>query len=335
MRKLFKIIQALLLVFNIKIINPPDPFIKDDNQIVEYDESELIGLTIDVEENFITGHYAISLIKEDLDYEVYTSLKFNNYTVKLTDNTLSGYFYKGNFEFSNLGRLTTDIIKVKFEFETEMTNLKTYEFEIIKREFGKTYKSVDYQGLPIIEDPYPTSYYYHGSFFKTKFSFRTFGLPFEMKRNIYHLLDIEDFYLYKADLGEDFMQTHSAKLLLKWSKNTFPRLNYDVSNEGYFINLEYVLDKDKYRFKIKDPLYVDKETHMMSNTSGDYFEETTHFYFPYSKYDELKEIKCILYLDDLGPNKMNVEHEFLYKSLYRPFGIQSDNYYYINSKEGA
>lgn len=84
-----------------------------------------------------------------------------------------------------------------------------------------------------------------------------------------------------------------------------------------------------YYFELKDYLYVDPETLLMSSESKTGYVKTEHIYLPVNEMHNQTQYKCYLYMRNFGIDNDLVIHQFEIKALKNVFGDCSNSQYCI------
>ena len=142
----------------------------------------------------------------------------------------------------------------------------------------------------------------------------------------YHKIDLEDFYFSVEGIYQQFIN-FSGSLVIKNYNNVFK----DVSgaNETATFDLKIVNEAPDYTFALKNDMYVDPESLLMSSTQKDGYVKTKHIYLPRNEMQNQDKFEFNLVLNNFGIDKDLVVHHLDVKALKNIFGDCNNSKYCV------
>lgn len=120
---------------------------------------------------------------------------------------------------------------------------------------------------------------------------------------------------------------HDATIVFTGKRGIFPRLPLNSDGEPYlYLKLE-MIDSFLY-FSLRDPLYVDDETHMISPTKDIGFRLTNQFYFPKNKIEDICYGKYQIMIHNFSTLQLDITYTFSLHFLAPYFG--PDGTYFLD-----
>lgn len=118
-----------------------------------------------------------------------------------------------------------------------------------------------------------------------------------------------------------------ARLVFSQMNSLFPRLPLNGQGEPY---LELLIEKNgnNLAYRLRDPLYVDDETHIISLTKEVGYRLTDTIYFPKYRLEDLEYFPITLEIDEFSMIKTNIK--YIFTLLFEREFIASNGTYQID-----
>lgn len=146
------------------------------------------------------------------------------------------------------------------------------------------------------------------SHIKERLSFNSFEPIVEQAYSLYFPLNVFTIKHNLSSLGYP-LSSRLAELIIEDRYHIFPRLPKGESSNYRKLVLRYYLDNDHYHFSFESPLYVDKQTRMMSLQPEVGFHLTDKLYFPTNHHSEVQSLRFQIKLFDVGVNDYQIDYQ--------------------------
>ena len=133
----------------------------------------------------------------------------------------------------------------------------------------------------------------------------------------YHKIDLSEFEILLGKNELPFFSC-SPSLVIKNYNNIFDDI--EGANETVTFDLVTTSGSLGRTFKLKNTLYVDKETLRLSSTPKDGYVKTEHIYFPINDMQNQSKYECYFAFKDFGIDKSLIIHSFELRALRNTFG---------------
>lgn len=170
------------------------------------------------------------------------------------------------------------------------------------------------------------------SHLKERLMFDHFDSLVEQSYSLYFPLEMFSIQHNLASLGYP-LSPRLAELQFEDRSQLFPRLP-KIANSAYrSIPLRFQLVNDVYYFSFNQPLYVDKETRMMSLIPDTGFQLTNKLYFPTNTHDQTQFFNFRIKLWEVGVNANEIDYRATLYSRYRYFGEDAMSYFTVTVED--
>lgn len=150
---------------------------------------------------------------------------------------------------------------------------------------------------------------------KAEYSFENFSGLYVP--DFYHKIDLSSFKILVDELERPFF-TQESRLNIYNVNGVFD----DIEGAGELVTFNIDFDEvdDGFVPKLKDPLYVDRTTLLMSSTPKEGYVQTRHIYLPINAMDLQSEYNSYFFFGSFGLDQTSVFYRFEIKALLNTFG---------------
>lgn len=162
---------------------------------------------------------------------------------------------------------------------------------------------------------------------KASYSFQNFeGLYVP---SFYHKIDLNDFEIF-TDWNSKYSFSCSPTLVIKNINGVFDDITGSNSSVGFKLRPKET--KNGFSFELADPLYVNKETLLLSSTPKDGYVQTRHIYLPRNEMRVQDKYDAYFVFENFGINLDLLYYRFELMALKNTFGDCRNSEYCIQEE---